>query len=39
VNSLNYSPLPESIRQQALALLGQITDGGKPVTPSATVTG
>jgi phosphate transport system substrate-binding protein len=37
VKTLNYSPLPASIQQQALALLGQITMNGQAVQPSPAV--
>jgi phosphate transport system substrate-binding protein len=34
LTQLNYAPLPDSVRQQALQELGQITVDGKPITPS-----
>jgi phosphate transport system substrate-binding protein len=37
VKTLNYSPLPSAIQQQALALLSQITSGGQALTPSSSV--
>jgi phosphate transport system substrate-binding protein len=37
VPSLNYSPLPSEIRQQALALLDQIKFNGQTIQPSAAV--
>ncbi len=37
VQSLNYSPLPSDIQQQALQLLGQVTMNGKVVQPSPAV--
>lgn len=37
VKTLNYSPLPSAIQQQALALLSQITSGGTALTPSSSV--
>jgi phosphate transport system substrate-binding protein len=39
VQSLNYAPLPDQIRTQALGLLSQVTDDGKPIKPSPAVTG
>ncbi len=39
VQSLNYSPLPDTILQQALALLAKVTDNGKTIMPSAAVKG
>ena len=39
VQSLNYSPLPDAIQQQALGLLAKVTDNGKAITPSAAVKG
>jgi phosphate transport system substrate-binding protein len=39
VKSLNYSPLPSAIAQQALGLLGQVTFGGKTIEPSPAVKG
>jgi phosphate transport system substrate-binding protein len=39
VTTLNYSPLPSSIATQAIALLGQITAGGKAIQPSPSVKG
>jgi phosphate transport system substrate-binding protein len=38
VKDLNYSPLPDAIRQQALDLVGQITMNGQAVQPSPAVT-
>jgi hypothetical protein len=35
--SVNYSPLPDSVRQQALALLDQIQYQGKTIEPSPAV--
>ena len=37
VKTLNYSPLPSSVAQQAIALLGQLKYGGSALTPSAAV--
>jgi phosphate transport system substrate-binding protein len=37
VKTLNYSPLPSAIQQQALALLSQITSAGTALTPSSSV--
>ena len=37
VQKLNYSPLPSSVAQQAIGLLGQITYGSTALTPSSTV--
>jgi phosphate transport system substrate-binding protein len=37
VSKLNYSALPSSIQQQALALLNQVTSNGTPIQPSSTV--
>jgi phosphate transport system substrate-binding protein len=34
LTQLNYAPLPDSVRQQALQELGQITLNGKPIRPS-----
>ena len=39
VPSLNYSPLPDTIQQQALALLDQVTANGKAIAPSSAVKG
>lgn len=38
VSQLNYSPLPDAIRTQALGVLSQITSGGQPIQPSAALT-
>jgi len=37
VKTLNYSPLPSDIQQQALALLGQIKFNGQAIEPSPAV--
>ena len=37
VKTLNYSPLPSTIQQQAIALLSQITSAGTPLSPSSSV--
>ena len=37
VKTLNYSPLPSSVAQQAIALLGQLKYGSSALTPSAAV--
>ena len=37
VQSLNYSPLPSDIQQQALQLLDQVRMNGKVVQPSPAV--
>jgi phosphate transport system substrate-binding protein len=37
LSQLNYAPLPDSVRQEALQMLQQITANGKPVQPSASV--
>jgi phosphate transport system substrate-binding protein len=37
VQTLNYSPLPDSIKQGALQLVGQITMNGQAITPSPAV--
>jgi phosphate transport system substrate-binding protein len=37
VKTLNFSPLPSDIQAQALALLSQIQNGGKTITPSSSV--
>jgi phosphate transport system substrate-binding protein len=38
VQALNYAPLPDSIRRQALGLLSQVTAAGKAIKPSSAVT-
>jgi phosphate transport system substrate-binding protein len=39
LTQLNYAPLPDAIRQQALQALGEVTVNGQPVQPSAGVGG
>jgi phosphate transport system substrate-binding protein len=34
LTQLNYAPLPDSVRQQALQQLSQVTVNGKPIKPS-----
>ena len=38
LSQLNYAPLPDSVRQQALQALQEITANGKQIQPSASVT-
>jgi phosphate transport system substrate-binding protein len=37
LTKLNYAPLPESVRTEALRALGQVTFNGKAITPSPSV--
>ncbi len=37
VTTLNYAPLPDSVRQAALSVLAEVTSGGSVLTPSSAV--